>query len=180
MSNLSLLPRILAAALIVSVQALYVPASAETAASSLEGTIVSATDHAPLGGVKLHAGDPKTGHIFSSQTTGDDGSFAVEGLPAAAYELAVEADGGLYMIRTPVQLAPGQKQNLTVAVNRKGDDEEDDDEAGAIPGGGKIHKATIWDNPGTAAGLVIGLAFLIGALIEDATDDPEGRRSPSS
>ena len=85
------------------------------------------------------------------------------------------------LFRSPVQLAPGQKQNLTVAVNRNGDDEEDDDdEAGAVPGGGKIRKATIWDNPGTAAGLVIGLAFLIGALIEDATDDPDPQRSPSS
>ena len=172
-----LLPRILAAGVVLSVQSLGTAVSAEAAQASLTGTIVSATDHTPLSGARVHAGDPKTGRIYSSQPTTADGSFSVEALPASGYELAVEADGGLYIVQTPVQLAPGTAPHLTVAVNRdqNGDDgdDDDDDSAGVVPQGGKFRGISIWDNRLTAAGLVLGLAFVIGALIEDATIDPD-------
>ena len=174
MTDPGLLSRILAVGLILSVQSLGTAVSAEEAKASLTGTIVSATDHTPLSGARVHAGDPKTGRIYSSQPTTADGSFSVEALPASGYELAVEADGGLYIIQTPVQLAPGTAPHLTVAVNRdQNGDDDDDDSAGVVPQSGKFRGISIWDNPLTAAGLVLGLAFVIGALIEDATIDPD-------
>lgn len=169
-----LLPRILTVGTILSLLTVHIPVSAETAEGSLSGTVVTATDHAPLGGAKVHAGDPKTGRIYSSQPTAEDGSFSVEGLPASGYELAVEKDGGLYLVQTPVQVAPGTAQILTVAVNQdkkgKPDDDDDDDEGLVPPGAGG---ASLWDNQFTAAGFVIGLAFVVGVLIENATDDPD-------
>jgi hypothetical protein len=171
MKKHGLTTKVLVTILVLSLQSLFIPVSAEGPSASLSGTVLSSETQAPLQGVKLHVGDPKTGKIYSSAATGEDGGFELSELPGATYELAVESDGGLYLVGTPVTLAPGQSSNVNVAINK---------EMAKSPqsAAGKKGGTSIWNNPGMAAVIVVGSAFVLGALINEVTKD-ESTASPS-
>ncbi len=161
--------KLLSTGLILSLPFLALPASSADESATLSGSIVWAADQTPLAGSKLHAGDPKTGGIFSSAPADDAGSFVLEELPAATYKLAVESDGGLYLVGTPVTLAPGTAQTLNLAVSGQpvpnyDEAKEDDDDD---PGGFKF-----WDNPLMAVFILAGVAIVVGVIIGD--DDSKG------
>ncbi len=165
MMKRSLATKVLAVALIVSVQSLFLPVSAGQQDAVLSGTILSSQERAPLTGAKLHVGDPKTGEIYSSRVTSEDGSFVIENLPPATYEVAVEANGGLYIVETPVALAPGQTQAVNVAINdEKAPSPADAKRKGAPPSG-------IWNNPLTASLIVISSAVILGWILKEATEE---------
>ena len=156
------LSRLLSTGLILSLPFLALPARSAGGTATLSGSIVWAADQTPLAGSKLHAGDAKTGEIFSSAPASDDGSFALAELPASTYELAVESDGGLYLVGTPLTLAPGTAQTVHLAVNRQPvpsyDEEEDDEEKGGY---------RLWDNPLLATLVIVGFVAVIGLLLDD-------------
>ena len=163
--------RVVATILTLALPLLFVPAVSAQDTARLTGTVLSSQTDAAMAGVKLHAGDPATGKIYSSGVTGPDGSFQVDALPASTYELAVEVDGNFFVVRTPVQIAPGQSQDVTVAVNPET----------AAPSPEELEKKGgkgLWNNPLTAGGIVIVSAVLAGVLIDSATDD-EDDASPS-
>jgi hypothetical protein len=165
MMKRSLTTKVFAMALILSLQALFLPAVAGPDSAALSGTVLSSQNYAPLTGVKLHAGDPRTGEIFSSQPTAADGAFVIEGLPAAAYELAVEANGALYTVDSQVKLSPGQSENVHVAVNfEKAPSPAEVEET-------ENRKMGVFNNQVTAATIVIASAVLIGEIIKQATDE---------
>jgi len=172
---------LVAAVLIVSVPGLALPAWAGPAPASLSGALVRAVDQSPLVGAKLHVGNPETGAILTSAPTDPQGAFAIEGLAPATYELAVEMNGGLYVVTTPVRLAPGQARTLSVAIasaaTPEGED-DDDDKPGAAAAPAKL---SLWENPLTAALIVLGAAIVVGYVVDEATDDDsEDDASPSS
>ena len=163
----SLATRVLALVLVVSLQALFVPAKAAEEAASLGGMVVSSETDAPLVGVRLHAGDPKTGRIYSARPTSEDGGFRLGKLPPASYQLAVETEGGLYVVESPLKLSPGQIRDVTVAINPESapspaEEEEEKKKKGV----------GFWNNPVTASAAVIGSATLLGLLLKEGTDDP--------
>jgi len=172
----NLVTNLAAAVLIVSVQGLAMPVSATDAPASLAGTLVRAPDQTPLSGAKIHVGDPGTGQIRTSAPTDSAGTFRVEGLVPATYELAVETDGGLYVVETPVRLAPGQAQTLSVAIPSGAATRNDTQAAATEP-----TKTSLWSNPLTAALIVLGAAIFVGYVVDEATDDDdETDASPSS
>jgi hypothetical protein len=144
------------------------PLPAAERSANLSGSVLSAADSSPLVGVKLHAGDPKTGEIYSSPPTTADGKFRIEQLPAATYRVAVESEGGLYVASAPVKLAPGQAQSLTVAVNPQMADDPQSAKGKQGPA-----KTSVWSNPGTAALIVLGASVVLGVAIDEATDDDD-------
>jgi len=163
MSTQSTLSRLLSTGLILALPFLALPARSAGATAALSGSIMWAADLTPLAGSKLHAGDAKTGEIFSSAPAGDDGSFTLEGLAASTYELAVESDGSLYLVGAPLTLAPGAAQTVNLAVSRQpvpNYDKEEDDEH---PGGYRL-----WDNPVLATFIIVGVVAVIGALVKDS------------
>jgi hypothetical protein len=164
MMKRSLAMKVLATALILSLQAVFLPVMAGPQTAALSGMVLSSQNQAPLTGVKLHAGDPRTGEIYSSQPTAADGSFVIEGLPAAAYELAVEANGGLYLVDSRVKLSPGQAENVYVAVNFKKAPSPEESQKTS-------RKMGIWNNQLTAAFIVVASAVLVGELIKQSTDE---------
>jgi len=89
------LGRLLAAALILTLPGGLTPVAAAEPRAGLTGSIVRAKNDAAIPGARLHAGDPRTGRVFSSSPAGDDGTFALGDLPPSTYRLAVEADDGL-------------------------------------------------------------------------------------
>ena len=165
-----------AAALVVSMQALALPAAAGAAPAGLSGALVRAADQSPLVGAKLHVGNPETGAILTTAPADAKGSFAIGGLAPATYQLAVETDGGLYVVTTPVRLGPGQTRTVNVAVaSATQDDDDDDPGAAAAP-----NKTSLWENPLTAALIVLGAAIVVGLVVDEATDDDdENDASPS-
>jgi len=175
MTQRSLGVKLVATLVIASLQALMLPAAVADTGASVRGTILSAGEQAPLEGAKLHLGDPKTGEIYSSAPADAEGAFEVNGVPAATYEMAVESDGGLYMVQTPLTLAPGQTQSVNLAVNPQTAPPPGEEEKQKKRGG-----TGVWNNPAIAALIVVGAAVVIGLLIDAATDDNEGPASPSN
>lgn len=167
MRRQSVLSRLTAAVTIVALQAfLVVPA--QPADASLHGRVLSGDD-LPLAGARVHVGNVPGERFYASGWTTDDGTFEVPDLPAAEYRLAVEVDGGLYMVSSPVVIAPGQSRSLQLAINPdNGDDATPEDEKKKKKRGGA------WNNPLTATLIVLGTAIAIGLLL-DAADSDSGQ-----
>lgn len=159
----SVLGKLLASVLIIALQCVYFPVFAADDAT-LTGSVLLAEEKTPLAGVTVYVGDPKTGEVYRSARTTEDGGFSIENLPAATYEIAVEAEEGLYLIEAPISFDPGQSRALSIAVNRSSEPPSD------LPRRSAGRKS-LWDNPFTAAVTVVGIAFAVGLLLEDATND---------
>lgn len=158
MRQRSMLNRLIGAVTIVALQVPFV-AVAEPGTASLEGRVVARDGQSPLAGARVHVRPSEGADLFTSGWTAADGRFELSGLPAAEYRLAVEADGGLYIVEAPLALAPGQSRALHLAVNPDVRDDEDDDDTpvGALRG---------WSNSLTATLIVLGFAIGAGLLID--------------
>jgi hypothetical protein len=158
--------RLVATLMVVALQGIMIPVTAGESVA-VNGLVVSTTDQQPVVGARIHLGDPETGQIYSSSPVSDDGSFAIEGVPAATYEVGVEHEGGLFVVDTPLSLAPGQSRPLTVAIDPQlaPSPEEAEQQQRKRAGRG------VWNNPLTAALIVLGAAIVIGVIINEATDD---------
>lgn len=166
--------KLVVALLVPALAWVTVPAATAPATGTITGHVLAAGTLAPLKGVQVHVGDPKTGEVRSSTPTGDDGSFAVSGLPPSKYEIAVQAPQALYVAGGSVALAAGETRSLQVAVNQQvapSPAENDKKDRGG---------AAWWNNPFTATLIVLGSAVLIGVLVDNAVDDDETPASPSS
>ena len=166
MSIARIRPRITAFVLVCLLPLCMSPVLGSAGSSSLTGVVLDAGSRAPLSGVQVHVADPDGGRFYVYESTGTDGTFKVDGLPPATYEIGVEQDGGLFLVANPVSLAPGQ--NHLVEVTLDVEDEEESDTKGA----------TFWQNPLTAALLVTGTAVAIGLLLEETVQDNEPIQSP--
>jgi hypothetical protein len=153
----------MAATLALSVALVGIPVQAQTA--QLSGSVYSSVNEQPLTGVTVYAAEPATGQIYASKPSSETGSFTIGELPAGKFELGVAIDNGLYLIETPVSLAPAQSQHVNIAVNEK---KSEPSESEVVP---PSAKTGVWSNPLTAALIVIGGAIIIGLLVESATDD---------
>jgi hypothetical protein len=174
MTQRSPFDRAIAFVTVVSLHLLFLPAfGAETA--SLRGHVFdSNAGSAPLSGARVHVGDPESGRFYRSGWTDGEGGFTLDGLPAAEYRVAVESEGGLYVVGTPVRLAPGQARSLQLAINPQTGPpttQENDDDRG---GGG------FWRNPLTATLTVLGIAVALGFLIDELDDDDDDDGSPTN
>lgn len=165
--------RIVAVTLIAAMHVALAPAyvAADPEQASLSGNILSRDTRAPMSGAVVHATDPRTSASFFSQPAGDDGHFEIAEMPPASYMLAVESQGGLYLVDAPVVLVPGHSRSVQLALNPKKDksEEEEDDDGLAM---------TFLDNPVTATLAIVGSAILIGLLIDEGDNDDPIDASP--
>jgi hypothetical protein len=166
--------RILAACLIVSLQAFLVPSFAGTPMSSLTGRVVLAGGHAPIANGKVHVGNPRTGQIATADLS-REGTFTVHGLAAGTYEVAVETGGVLNVASNPVLLGPDQNKAVQIAVDPKlaqtGDPMSDDP---AIEEKKKKQTGqSFWNNPLAATAIVVVSAVVVGIAIDGMSDDDE-------
>lgn len=146
------------------------------AGGSVDGSIVRSADRMPLSGARLHIANPRSGEMFSSSPAARDGSFAVAELPAESYALAVEHEGGLYVVETPLHVAEGSKQTLNLSVSPSSD--LDGVNLEKKKGDSLRNGASFANNPLTAALIVLGAATLVGVALDN--DNNEGSSSPSS
>lgn len=174
MSHHGPIARFLAVVLVAIVPLALTPAAAADDAASLAGTIFALEDKQPVDGAVLHAGNVRTGEIYSSPVTGKDGAFTLSGLPAAAYDLAVETDEGLYLVGTKLPLDAGQKRDvhfglspaMAAADDPKTAHEKKNDDMGLM------------DNPLFATLTVIGSSLLFGYFISELDDTDQLLISP--
>ena len=162
MAQRSMTARLLALAVIVSLPGPLLTAAAEPAAAALSGVIRSAADRTPLAHARLLVADRENGEVTRSEWTAADGNFSIARLDPGRYDLAVEVEGGLYLIRAPIDLMPGVNRAVQIAV---GIAEREDD------GNAREPLPSSWDNPAAAGAIVLGLAILIGVLVKNATAD---------
>jgi hypothetical protein len=153
--------RICAVTLVVALHLIYLPAPTAGDEAGITGNILRAEGQSPVAGAVVHATDPVTETSFASVPTKSDGSFELNGMPASSYVLAVEVDGGLYVVEVPVKLVPGQSRSVQLAVNPN-----------LAPAAGGL-KTTIKNNPLTATLIIIGGATALGLLIDEIDDDDE-------
>ena len=165
--------RVLALLLVGAVSLVFVPRTAAQENATLAGTIVTFDDQQPVDGAILHAGDLRTGRIYSSAATDGDGGFVLSGLSPAVYELVVEKDDGLYLVGTPLELEEGQERDVQLAIQpevaddpKTAKEKEEDREMGFL------------NNPLFASLTVIGASILFGALISEIDSSDEGIASP--
>lgn len=157
--------RIVAVGLILCLQAMMLPVLGGQTEGAISGAIVNAETHQPIAGARLHVGNPTTGKIYTSDATRDDGAFVVSDLPAAGYELAVESGERLFVVGSPVEIAPGQSRSVQVAVR-------DDRASGLAPAQTSSGQSrSFWNNPLTAALVVVGSAIVVGLGVEALTND---------
>ncbi len=163
--------RWIVAAVVVALEIPFVPVHAGSASATLAGRVVTASTRAPLAGARVHVGERRTQRIVVSGTTGADGGFEIAGLPPAAYDLAVESNGGIYPVDSPLRLAAGERRAIQLAVSSVAAG----DEAKAPR---KKSLASLWNNPLAATLIVVGAAVVVGLIIGSATDETPA--SPSA
>ncbi|HJQ99486.1 MAG TPA: carboxypeptidase-like regulatory domain-containing protein [Candidatus Polarisedimenticolaceae bacterium] len=175
------------------------PASAVTGSGILEGRVVTPQGSAaPKAVWAATAVNPKTPQ---RATVDEKGTFRLDAVPAGAVELAVETAEGLYVVETPVTLAPGATRQVQLALRgRQGTTpaapsgtpppqpppktQTDYPSAPSStpppqPPANNKKTGTLWDNPLTATLIVIGGAVVTGLII-DAVDDDNNNSNAAS
>jgi len=163
--------RIVAVSLIVALHFAFAPvyAAVAPAQASISGSVLSWDTQDPMTGAVVHATDPRTSASYVSGPASADGHFEIAELPPATYKLAVESQGGLYLVDSPVSLVPGQSRSVQLALNPN--------LAPAAEGSGL--KMSILNNPVMATLVVVGAAIILGVLIDEADNDDDPTVSES-
>lgn len=162
--------KIAATATIVALLSISIPSLAQPGAV-LAGTVVRADLATPVAGATVHLADERSGAFVESAPTADDGSFRLDSLPGSEYSLAVEVDGGLYVVPAPLTLNDGETRRVHLAIQP---DAQPD--AGSTLGASKL---SFRNNPLTATLLLLGGLIILGLAIDELTDsDPTSPSFP--
>lgn len=104
-----------------------------------------------------------------------DGSFSATGIPVGPTELAIETSEGLYVVATPVAIAPGTTRRVQLAYGGR-----QDSSAPPPPEKEKKKKSGgFWSNPLTASLIIVGSAIVVGVAIDQLTQSDNEPVSPS-
>lgn len=151
--------KIAAAATIIALQLIAIPTSAQPSAT-LDGTVLRADRATPIVGAKVHLADVRSGAFVESAPTADDGSFQLDSLPGSEYRIAVEADGGLYLVPAPLALNDGETRRVVLAINPN---------AQLAPG--STSTLSFRNNPVTATLLLLSGLLILGVFIDELASD---------
>jgi len=159
--------KLLALALAGSLLIAWLPVAAQDPSASLAGRVRAGV--APLAGAQVFAANSETGQLIPATRTDDDGAFEIAALPGATYELAIETGGNLYVAEQPVPVPAGTRRQVEVRIHpelaAKGG------EPGTKPAGRGLSR--VWNNPLSAAFVVVGAAVVVGVLVDNATNDED-------
>jgi len=146
----------------IALQSIALPSFAEPSAV-LDGTVLRADRTTPIAGAKIHLADADTGALVGSAPTAEDGSFHLDSLPGSDYRLAVEADGGLYVVPTALTLKDGETRRVHLAINPNAKLDK-----GSTVGTSRL---SFRNNPLTATLLLLGGLTVLGYFIGELDDD---------
>jgi hypothetical protein len=103
-----------------------------------------------------------------------DGTFEAKGIPAGSSELAIETSEGLYVVATPVAIAPGTTRRVQLAFGGR-----QDTSAPPPPEKEKKKSGGVWANPLSATLIIVGSAIVVGFAIDQLTQSDVKPVSPS-
>jgi carboxypeptidase family protein len=84
------------------------------------GGVVTATDGVPVQGASIAVSPHDASGDLGRVETDGSGRFAVQGLGAGTYDVAVTADGWSDAVRTGLALLPAERAELAIALERRG------------------------------------------------------------
>ena len=105
-----------------------------------------------------------------------DGSFRATGLPEGPTQLAIETSEGLYVVASPVTVAPGATRSIDLALGGR----EDTSAPPPAEKEKKKKRAGVWANPVSATLIIIGSAIVVGVAVDQLTKSESVPASPSS
>ena len=156
------LSKIAAVVTIIALQLIAIPSFAQPSAA-LDGTVLRADRTTPIAGATVHLADKSSGAFVESAPTADDGSFHLDSLPGSEYSIAVEVDGGLYVVPAPLTLNDGETRRVHLAINPNAQ----------LAPGATGSGLSFRNNPLTATLLLVGGLIILGVFIDELTDsDP--------
>jgi hypothetical protein len=152
------------------------PGSWAASTGSLSGRVITAADRPAATAVWVAPSNAAATPVQASVAA--DGSFTVNDIPAGTVELAVETSEGLYVVHTPVAIAPGTTRTLQLALGGRQDTSQpppadDTKKKKKTPGG-------VWANPLYATLIVVGSAIVVGVLVNELTKPNDKPASPST
>ena len=104
-----------------------------------------------------------------------DGSFEAAGIPVGQSELAIETSEGLYVVATPVAIAPGTTRRIQLAYGGR----QDTSAPPPTENEKKKKGGGVWANPVYASLIVVGSAIVLGFAIDQLTQSDNEPVSPS-
>lgn len=154
------------------------PASIASGSGALEGRVVPGKGNAaPTAVWAATAANPQAPQ---RAVVGENGSFRIDAVPAGTVELAVETADGMYLVETPVTIAPGATRQVQLALKGRQDNAMGGKATNPPPTPAPNKKTgTLWDNPLTATLIVVGGAVVTGLII-DAIDDDDNDTNAAS
>ncbi len=105
-----------------------------------------------------------------------DGSFKATGLAEGPTQLAIETSEGLYVVASPVTVAPGVTRSIDLALGGR----EDTSAPPPAEKEKKKKRAGVWANPLSATLIIIGGAIVVGVAVDQLTKSSSHPASPSS
>ena len=177
----------LALVLVVAVGSLGFPAIAAPAPAALSGKLLRAASGTPLVGAVVKLSQRPQARIFESAKADPKGYYSLSSLPPGTYDVAVETDGGLYLVARPVSLQPAERLFLSLSIipnaqqtsppapdQPKPSGEPEKEKPKPTKKKGFFHSA--WGG----VILVLGSAAVIGAVVNSSDNDEPASASPSS
>jgi hypothetical protein len=107
-----------------------------------------------------------------------DGSFEIDALRAGPAKVAIETSEGLFILASPVSIAPGTTRRVQLALGGR----QDSSAPPATEKDTKKKPAGAWARPMVATMIIVGSAVLVGIAIDDVLQNtnPAPAISPST
>ncbi len=179
--------KVLAMFLAFAIGSFGLPVFASPAPAILSGKILRTGTGDPVQGAVVKLNHRSEGKIYSSTQADAQGAYSLSDIPAGTYDLAIETDGGLFLVNAPVSLTSGEKREASFSLQpKKGAAEgETGGTAGKEPAAAdtkdsKKKAATPWYRSGWfGTAVVVGSAVILGAVLSSNDNDEPAVASPS-
>ena len=178
--------RVLSMCLVMAIGSIGMPAFASSVPAVLTGKVLRTGTGAPVQGAVVKLNHRIEGKTYASPQADKAGTYSIPDLPAGTYDLAIETAGGVFVVNSPVSLAPGEKREASFSLQPKSGAA---DEPAAGGSGGKEPapeaKTTVKKTPWYAsawfgAAVVVGSAVIVGVLLNSNDNNEPATASPSS
>lgn len=195
MRHARFIEQVLAITLVFALGAASMPVSAASAPAALSGRILRSATGAPLAGATVKVALRPDATLFDSARTDARGNYTLARLPSGTYDVAVEADGGLYVVGAPLALQPGESRTLGLSIlpsanaaatpdgepgkGAEGDKDKPKEPEKAKPKVKGPAKGGFFRTAWGGALIVVGSAAVIGAVVASSDNDKKTSASPS-
>jgi hypothetical protein len=148
-------------------------------AGQVDGQVLGPAGVTPLTNARVTFYNLSSGESYTSQPTGDDGSYVTTDLPAGSYDVAVQTERGVWLADEPMTLGEGESRTLAFSLRELAYWEGEDPPSGrSIPvDQSVVGRAVLLDSDGEEGpppsgrqrkiwmGVGIGLGVLAVALL---------------